>query len=352
MQRLRLYDLRLSRLPDRVGLCQGDIPQLCSYINSAQERLLTAKEAGDDGWWSTFAEVRFNLSRHTPYITLPREIARIESANVCDMPVPLQNQMFEYMEYGNGRLPKRNRHRDWFPMTQVMTRNNVVTFQDLLPTPQIIQIFSSDPADTGGDKRVLLQGTDANGNTLYDLSGNDQVLGNWITLDSPFAMSSVPLSRITGIQKDITSGQLQFFQVDPVTGASFPLHQMEPSEQTALYRRYYFSDLPANCCHRPDIPTRMVQASAIVKLELIPVTTDTDYTLIQSAEAIINECEAIRYEGMDNPNSAKLADRKHIMAIRLLNGELGHRLGIDKPAVNFAPFGSARLERQSIGTML
>lgn len=354
MQRLRLYDLRLSRLPDRLGLCQGDLPQLCDYINSAQERLMNAREAGDEGWWGGWAEILFTISRTMPYVTMPREIARVERVDVCGKPVPTNNPFYEYLEYGNGRLPKHHQHHggNWWPLTEVMTRDNAVTFYSLLPTPQLIQIFVTNAADAGGDKRVLIQGTDASGSTVYSQDGNSQVSGIYVTLGSPFVTTPFAFATITGIQKDVTSGQIQFFQVDPSTGVSNPLHQMEPSETTALYRRYYFNDLPCNCCHTPSVSTTTVQASAIVKLELIPVTADPDYTLIQSKEAIINECEAIRYEGMDNPNSHQMADRKHVMAIRLLNGELSHRLGKDSPAVNFAPFGSAKLSRQQIGTMI
>ena len=99
MQRLRLIDCRLSRLPSVVGLCQADIPGIAQFVNSAQRRLLMCKEAGDEGWWGTFAEISFLANRHHPYITLPREIARIEAMSVCDRPVPVNNQFFEYLEF-------------------------------------------------------------------------------------------------------------------------------------------------------------------------------------------------------------------------------------------------------------
>jgi hypothetical protein len=41
--------------------------------------------------------------------------------------------------------------------------------------------------------------------------------------------------------------------------------------------------------------------------------------------------------------------RHHQKAIGLLNGELSHYMGIVSPSVNFAPFGTARLERVKIG---
>ena len=362
MRRLRLIDLRQSRLPSVLGYCSGDIPQLCQAINAAQERLITAKEASEDGWWGGFAEVRFNVSNSNPFITTPREIARLEMIDVCGTPIQLNNPFMEYMMFGAGRSPRRWQNGGgfcgfWRNRCQAFMRNNAVTFEDLLPAPQTIRIFAADPADTDGTHRVLLQGLDANGQVVYSQDGQNQVVGIFLTLSAPFVDSPFPFSQLTGIQKDVTAGQVQFFQVDPTTAVQNALHTMEPSEETALYRRYYLNRLPFNCCHSAPNPcqplpagvSRYVQVTAMAKLELIPVTTDTDYTLIQSQEAIINECEAIRYEGMDNATAAGMADRKHRKAIGLLNGELAHRLGIDQPAVNFAPFGDARLERLNIG---
>jgi hypothetical protein len=38
-------------------------------------------------------------------------------------------------------------------------------------------------------------------------------------------------------------------------------------------------------------------------------------------------------------------------AINLLNGELRHHLGKQRPAINFAPFGTAKLSYQRIGSL-
>ena len=348
--RLRLYDLRLSRLPQVLGLCSGDLPQLAAYINSAQERLLTAPEAGDEGWWGTFAEMAFKLSRSQPYLTAPREVARVQAVNVCNRVWPLQNQFYEYLEFGTGRMPKQRPYCDWLQRS-VLTRNTVPVFSDPPEdTPYSIRVYASDAADMSGISRVLVQGTDENSNTVYSQDGTSQVKGEFITLASPFASSTNNfLGLPTGIQKDVTQGPVQFFWVDPATGTQTLMLTMEPGEQTAAYRRYYFSGLPRTCCP-PSLPGSTsddLTVTAIVKLELIPVRTDTDYTLIQSQEAIINECEAVRYEGMDNGTAAGLADRKHKKAIQLLNGELAHRVGTLPPAINFAPFGSAHFARET-----
>jgi hypothetical protein len=343
--KLRLYDCRLSRLPGGVGLCQADIPGIANYVNSAQRRLLMCKEAGDEGWIGCFAEVAFTVSRATPYLTLNRHIARLELANVCNNPVEVNSQFLEYLQYGNGRLPKTCA-RSGPCLTAAFTRNNVPTFVDLTNPPQIIRVYLTDSADVG--KRVLIQGTDNNGKVIRSIDTYNPVQGIFVNLQDPFADLPTQMNSITGIQKDTTIGEVQFFQVDPTTGDQVLLLTMEPSEEVASYRRYYFHDLPRNCCQDN---SSNVTATGIVKLELVPVRVDTDYCLIQNLEAIIEECASVRYSELDSQGSKQLSRERHNAAIGFLNGELNHYLGKDKPAVSFKPFGSADLCKQAIGRL-
>ena len=341
--RLRLYDLRISRLPEVIGLCQADVPGIARFVNDAQRRLLMCKEAGDEGWWGTWAEIGFNVSRALPYITLRREIARLQSVNVCDQPIALENQFSEYLQFGNGRLPKQ-RIGCGAAIRTAYTRNNQPTFVPLSSPPQNIHVFASDAADMDGRHRVLIQALDNNNVPIYSQDGLVQVTGEFVTLESPFVAFPYPVNLILGIQKDVTKGMVQFFQVDPTTGNSILLLTMEPGETTASYRRYYFDSLPSNCCAGADT----VRVTAIVKLDLVPVAVDTDYLLIQNPEAIIEECASIRYGMVDTPAAKQMSQERHIQAVRYLIGELTHYLGLDKPAVVFKPFGTANLERVRI----
>ncbi len=345
MQRLRLHDCQNSRLPGLVGLCQADLPNIANYVNSAQRRLLLCREAGNDGWWGTFAEMAFNVNPHNPYITLPREVARIMYQNWCDFYVPIQNQFFEYLTFGNGRLPKRFQTGRCF-IPQTYSRNNVVLFTDLSTPPQYIRARITEQSDEG--KRTLIQGTDSNDMRVYSQSGVSRANGVFVTFEMPFVTTDLMWNTISGIQKDVTDGQVNYYQVDPNTGDEVLLLTMEPGETTASYRRYYLNNMPCDCCPPPS-NSGQVQVTAIVKLDLIPVVYDTDYCLIQNLEAIINEAQSVRWSEMDNPNAAQLAANSHRDAVRLLNGELNHYLGQEQPAVGLKPFGSADLWRQAIG---
>lgn len=351
--RLRLIDVRLSLFPDAVGLCQND-EGVASWVNTAQQRLLYAKEASDESWHGTWAEVRLNVGRDAPYITLPREIARLESVAVCDKVVPVNNQFFEYLQFGNGRMQKDWVRRCRNPQRAVYERNDQVLFTDLTNAPQIIGVYTTDSADLGS-KRVLIQGLDQNGSPVYTTDGTSQVLGEFVTLEAPFATTQHTYSKITGIQKDITSGTIQFVQIDPTTSAQVTLLTMEPGEKTASYRRYFFDNLPCGCCPQAGVVVTScppAQVTAIAKLELIPVVYDTDWLLFQNLEAIIEEGRSAFYSNVQTVAAQQLAAIHHTNAIRLLNGELGHYHGINTPAVNISYFGSARLEKQAIGTML
>jgi hypothetical protein len=343
MLRTRLYDLRLSDLPATVGLCASDVANVASIVNTAQRRLLYCREAGEEGWYGCFAEVAFNVYQSSPYITTPRGIARLELMDVCKRPVQINNQFVEYLRFGSGRLPKLC-NRTCGSITESYIRNNAVTFVDM-PIGSYIKIYTTVAEDAGS--RVLLQGTNTVDSIIYSNDGTNRVSGEFVTLTSTFVISSNQLNSLSGIQKDITKGDIQIFAVDPNDGTETLLLTMEPSEQTASYRRYYLNGLPFNCCPNQDY----VQVSAIAKLDFIPVRVDTDYTLIQNIEAIVEEAQSVRYSRIDEVSAKQMAAEKHIQAVRFLNGELTHFEGKNDPALIFAPFGSARLEKVNISML-
>jgi hypothetical protein len=356
MPRLTLSTMRQGRLPEAIGRCQADIPQIAQVINSSEQRLLFAKEAGDEGWYATYALVSFNVLPASPYVPLARNFARIERMNVCKNPVPVQNPFYEYLQFGNGNFPKFfcDGTRAGCQPLQGYDRGGFPTFKDLVGKNRIVRVRATDPLDTQGNKRVLIQGTDSFDAPIYNLDGVNNVQGVFLTLASPFVDTPLTLNSITGIQKDITLGQVQFSDVDPATGNETLILTMDPGEQIGWYRRYFINGLPTNCCPivLDALGQRTVQVEAIVKLNALPVRIDPDYLLLQNEEAIIAEAQSMRYSTMDGAESKAMAKDAHKYAIGLLQGELAHYLGTDLPAISFKPFGSARLENQRIGTLI
>src|ERR1700691_6120959 len=99
-QRLRLFDWRTGNGPAKIGIAQGNINGCAAALNTAQERLLYAKEANDFGWTGGWAEMVFSVDREHPYITCNRGIARLEAMDICSRPVALNNQFYEYLLFG------------------------------------------------------------------------------------------------------------------------------------------------------------------------------------------------------------------------------------------------------------
>jgi hypothetical protein len=232
----------------------------------------------------------------------------------------------------------------------IYARNNVVTFVDMPQQGMYLRAYTTNNADIEAGRRIFFQGIDSNNNVVYSQEGLQQVKGVFVTFSSPFAQTTTQFNIIGGIQKDITAGDIQIMAVDPDSGDETLLLTMEPSEQVAGYRRYYFNNLPRSCCSYSSTAEN-VRITAIVKLELVPVTYDTDYLLLQNLEAIIEEAQSVRLSEVDRESAKKESLLHHQLAVRMLNSELVHYYGKTSPSVVFAPFGTARLERIKIGMM-
>lgn len=344
--RLRLLDVRRSRIAEAIGACASDNSRLIAIVNEAQYRLILA--GGETGWVGGWMKTVFNVDRTNPYITLPRDIVRIINLDYCRTPVKVQNPFYEFLEAGIGLQPSQNCRQGNCNLMETFDRGMYPTFVDLRPPNKRLRFYITEPEDEG--KRILTQGTDQNGTTIVSLDGLVQVQGIFSSLGAPFVDTPLDIGSITGFQKDITLGQVAIYEVDTVTGVQRLLLTMDPSEEVAGYRRYFLNGLPRNCCD-PAGPTTTVQVTAMAKLAFIPVKVDTDYCIIQNIPALKEECESVRYGEMDTAEAQTLSQRKHLNAIKLLNGELIEHLGKDRPAIQFSPFGTAKLRHQRIGAL-
>ena len=161
----------------------------------------------------------------------------------------------------------------------------------------------------------------------------------------PFSDSVNQFASISGIIKDVTVGPVIINQVDPDTGEETYLTTMDPHEVTAQYRKYLLNNLPVQCC---TTSSGIVQVTSMVKLDFIPVKSDSDFLTIQSLPALIEEVQAIKYSRMDSEIAAKLEEKHHAKALSLLFGQLDHYLGKTQTAISVPIFGSNRLRAQPI----
>lgn len=342
MNRPTLAMLRNSRASGAIGECAANLSLLRARVNEAQERLIMDPLAPDEGWFGGYARMAFNVTvaNGQGYIVAPREVARIISLTVCNSPVIIRNSFYEFLAFGSGL---RDRQRPW-PQCQLeaFERDSVPTLTELTGT-RTIHVFASDNADYG--LTIHLQGLDANGKPVLrtDPATFRAVQGEAIELITPFAISVNDYSKVTGIMKPATLGEIQFYAYDSSTGASSALSTMAPGETVANYRRYFLSRLPTACLNGS---SGTVQVDAQVKLDLVPVMSDSDYLTIQSIPALIEELMAMRYGEMDSPGASAKQTEHHGNALRLLFGQLDHYLGKVNTAITVPIFGSDRLQRQ------
>lgn len=347
--RPRLLDFRSSGGPSAIGLCSTDITSIMAAVNEAMERLINDPLAPDEGWYGSWAKMAFTVSRAEPTIVTPQEVARVILMDVCKHPVRMENEFYEYLQFGPGLHPKGcgSLAEPCGPLT-AFERETVVTFEPLLGTAQYVRAYASNPNDVG--RHCLIQGKDSNGAVVrfVDAGTGNSGLGEGMTLSSPFTDTAVLWTEITGAQKQKTFGEVEFFQVDPTTGVETPLLVMGPAETTASYRKYYVNGLPQNCCNSCTTTSTTLQVSAMCKLDFVPVTCDSDYLRIMSIPSLIDECMSIRYGRMDTPGAQQLSDKKHASALRILFGQCDHYLGKSNPAIQRHIFGSNRMRMQPI----
>lgn len=355
MSKLTLLDVRRSRFPESIGTCFTDMPRIAAAVNEVVQRLLMDPRQPDTGWFGTWVQMIFNVTRTSPYITAPRGIARIQLMDVCGNPIKLQNEFYSYLWAGEGYLPKNicawNSANNCVGSlnTQGLLRGYYPTLVDV-PTgnPQTIRAYPTDPLDVG--KRILIQAYDANNQKIYGLDGVQQIEGFYLTLATPFVDSTMTIGSkgIYGVQKPWTYGDVVLQAVDSVTGTVTALARYEPGETNPIYPRYYLDSLPQYCCNG----TASIQVNAICKREYYPVNVDSDWVLIGNLPALISEAQAIYHDGIQEAAAAVMEQKKHNDAVLFLQGELDHYLGKEMPAVNVSLFGTAKLRNQSIGSLV
>lgn len=340
--RLTFGQVRQSRLPAVLGNCAADIPSIRRYVNEAQQRLIQA--GGETGWYGGWQRTVFTVASDDT-ITLPREIIRIQNAAVCEHSVPIQNGFYEFLEGGIGPQPETGCNGSCSNAVRLLDRGMYPTLTQITSTDQRIRVYPTNAQDYG--KRILFSGLDANGVTIRSQDGLVMVNGEYVELASPFTDTVSGYSDIIGVQKDLMVDDVLVYQYDMVTGDEVLLSRYAPDELIPQYRRYYIDNKPSWCC-----AGQTVQVQGMAKLEAIPVYKDTDFLVIGCLPALIAECEAIRYSEMDSPTALAMEDRKHKEAIRLLQNELRHYLGSQKPAITNPIYGTAKLQYQRIGYLV
>ena len=313
-----------SSIPEKLGVCANDTARIANAVNEAQQRLIFAGR--DSGWWGGWVKVRFAISPTAPYITLPREFARIINMAIGNSPIYIHNEFFEVLPGGIGPRPSTMPLRDWCGTVAGYERGIWPTSIDLTATNQALRVYTTDPRDNGG--RILIVGLDQNGNEIYSQDGLQNITGFHLVFAAPFADSGFVVSQIKAVIKPVTFGDILLYQVDQTTGVEVLLSRYKASETNPAYRRYFINPLPSFCCSGTSF-----NVTGIAKVEYIPAIRDTDLLVIGNIPALTEMIQSLRYSSQDVVAAQQMSVLHEKRAIRLMRQELEHYMGLENPAV-------------------
>lgn len=323
MPQLTVLQLKRSRIPKNLGLCDDD-PRLLQWFNEFQEDALNHGR-----WWGTIVAGEF--CTFGGQVAFPRSVACVEQITIGGHTLDAHNQWYRFMSpvsqphtcdscgCGNG-------HSGRFDCGQCGSR----VWQDdgTLPVfrqisgQKYIKLYTRSTTDVG--KKVLVQGYDVNNEWVrkaYTTGGiTSWVDGEYITLGSPFGIGSTLWTAVTGIQKDVTDKNVLAYAVS-ASGHETLIADWQPDEVNPSYR---VAKIPCLGCHTRDGELRAGSIQALVKLEHIPVSLDTDWLILGNMVAIEHGMRARMYY---ERNQDTAADKEMVRAVNALNHELRTHTG-------------------------
>lgn len=297
-------------------------PRWLQYLNQALERLMMP------GMW-VGTTGRYAIQTRSACLTWPRSFVTIEAMAVCDQPVPIRNQWFEFLEAGPGKQHILGRGSSSFG--QCGARNVLASFDrgsgyamfDDLCVPSVVRLYPSLAVDEG--KAVTLRGWDYNGNEVLTDNGNMQ--GETVELALPY----VEFLTIWGKQvfreviKAKTKGYVRAFSYDaslpPPPAApgttDTPMKAMavwEPSETIPDYRRSFIPAISGGqggcgCRSSTDGTDEPLTVTVVAKHKFIPLEFDLDFLPITSPSAVKLAMRSVMLQERGDDAGARTAMR-------------------------------------------
>lgn len=282
MPRTTLLDAKNEGLPAAIGACPDDARFLLR-LNTAQRRLLRRGK-----WWGTFA--RYRLCVNNSCLTLPSQIATIESLAVCGQPMRLHDQWFEFLENGLGlQQTSGGCGNGWgCGANDGRYRGRYPTFADITGTDKKLWIVCDLTADIG--KEVLVLGYDENNNWIRTVQDGVMADGEILVLaQTPGTVSDNLFSVITDVQlNESRDGQCWLYSIaptyDPTTSDKVMLGNYQYFEKHPSYARYYIGGVLNGTDSDGDCNLTTVDVMA--KHDFIPAVKDNDYLVIGNLDAL------------------------------------------------------------------
>lgn len=329
MPRTTLLDAKNEGLPSAIGRCADDAVFL-TRLNTACRRLLKRGK-----YWGTFG--RYRMCVTDGCLTLPPQIATLESVAVCGRPLRVHDQWFEFLENGLGIQQVSSTTGSVCGVNgsgcagDAKYRGRYPTFQDVTGTDKKLWLVCDLAADVG--KEVLVMGYDENNNWIRTVQDGVMADGEVIALaQSPGTVSSNIFSIITDVQLNETrDGQCWLYSLapayDPTTSDKVMLANYQYFETRPSYARYYIggilsgtSDDNGNCS--------LTTVDVMAKHDFIPAVKDNDYLVIGNLDALEFMIQALeKYRNAVSQAQVAEAMAFEKLAENELDKELDHYRG-------------------------
>jgi hypothetical protein len=270
--------------------------RVLDLVNRAMERLIHEGQ-----WVGTVA--RYAVCTNQKCLTWPREIETILGASLCDVPILVRGQFYEFLENGPGVLSGERCE----PSLTLVDRGNAPAFDDVPGTGYKLAIYA-DGSEAAGLK-VLVRYYDLNGNKVYTNDGGTIIEGEKLSIPAA--------GNYTYSTYEVLPNGLYDYKISD--SSLFPLAYYQPDEEIPVYRRSYIPNLESSggSCDT-------TRVTIIGKLRFIPAIDDNSILIIQHADAIRLAVQAVYKEETNNLQEAALY---WSMAIKCLNDQLRHYRG-------------------------
>lgn len=292
------------------GVCPTD-DRVAPTINEAIARLI------DSGKWVGLIK-KISLCHRAGLMTLPRDVETVLEASVCDVPITVRNQWFEFLPGGPFRMSQCN------PWPALAERgDNYCTAFDITGVKKI-RVYNDLSVDDG--KFILLQGTNGDGNRVQTQNSGEWVDGEILTLNNATPpVTDVSWTKLECIQKTLTTGFLRIYQVNPDTMENVGLLvELHPNDTIPSFRRYFYGGFCRSLCDEDNNEQRYQPFTFLVKTRFNSLVQDSDIVPITASGALKNMCMAIWQE---RNNQLNLAQAYESRSIAILQNELKQSQG-------------------------
>lgn len=305
------------------------------YVSRAQERLLYKGK-----WVGTYG--RYRVCIQDSCLTWPREIETIEAAAMCNIPIDIRNDWYEFLGSGPGIQTENSctlggfGGNGWWGFgfgmrDQLIDRGDAIAFDDVRGTGKKLSLYADSASDAG--EQVLVRYYDSTGNKVYSTVSGETIEGEYLTLVAPpaFVESSneVLAGGYYGVVKPLTARMVRVYEYDTVALTRRPLAYYEPDETNPMYRRSLLPGISDTCNGSSSDSCSSRTIDIVGKFRQRAVRKDSDELIIQSAEALRLMCQALRKE---ENNLWDDAARYEASATRVLDEQLAHWMGDGKVA--------------------